>query len=220
MLMEFVVHELNRMTRSTLADLNKVNFTKLPPSLQSLNAQLKTLEKRLRILDPVSTPGRQRKEGTDISQVIQVLVDAHAMQFQRHNISVTVDSSGHFLANVVQGQMYQIFENLISNSVYWLTHHYSMLLESGAGVTDFSPLIEVIINAESREVVFRDNGPGIRVTDASKVFDPFFSKKPSGRGIGLYIVKNLCAENNIAVSHVEADSRGAHAGFIFEFKGD
>ncbi|WP_240458372.1 ATP-binding protein, partial [Pseudomonas aeruginosa] len=101
-----------------------------------------------------------------------------------HNISVTVDSSGHFLANVVQGQMYQIFENLISNSVYWLTHHYSMLLESGAGVTDFSPLIEVIINAESREVVFRDNGPGIRVTDASKVFDPFFSKKPSGRGIG------------------------------------
>ncbi|WP_205588445.1 hypothetical protein, partial [Pseudomonas aeruginosa] len=36
MLMEFVVHELNRMTRSTLADLNKVNFTKLPPSLQSL----------------------------------------------------------------------------------------------------------------------------------------------------------------------------------------
>ncbi|EOG5628869.1 TPA: ATP-binding protein [Pseudomonas aeruginosa] len=220
MLMEFVVHELNRMTRSTLADLNKVNFTKLPPSLQSLNAQLKTLEKRLRILDPVSTPGRQRKEGTDISQVIQVLVDAHAMQFQRHNISVTVDSSGHFLANVVQGQMYQIFENLISNSVYWLTHHYSMLLESGAGVTDFSPLIEVIINAENREVVFRDNGPGIRVTDASKVFDPFFSKKPSGRGIGLYIVKNLCAENNIAVSLVEADSRGAHAGFIFEFKGD
>jgi signal transduction histidine kinase len=218
MLMEFVVHELNRMTRSTLADLNKVNFNKLPPSLQSLNAQLKTLEKRLRILDPVSTPGRQRKESTDVVQVIQTLLEAHSSQFERHEINVSFEEPSHFFATVVQGQMYQIFENLISNSVYWLTHHSAMLLEANGEKNTYLPCIEILVDVNAREIIFRDNGPGIRKADGEKVFDPFFSKKPSGRGIGLYIVKNLCAENNISVSLIKADSRDAHAGFVFGFE--
>ena len=218
MLMEFVVHELNRMTRSTLSDLNKVNFNKLPPSLQSLNAQLKTLEKRLRILDPVSAPGRQRKESTDIVQVVQTLLEAHSSQFERHGISISFEEPSHFFANVVQGQMYQIFENLISNSVYWLTHHSAMLLEANGEKNDYLPCIEIVFDVDAREVVFRDNGPGIRKVDGEKVFDPFFSKKPSGRGIGLYIVKNLCTENNISVSLIKSDARDSHAGFVFGFE--
>ncbi|WP_168175618.1 ATP-binding protein [Pseudomonas sp. PA15(2017)] len=217
MLMEFVVHELNRMTRATLADLNKVNTKSLPPSLRSLNAQLKTLEKRLRILDPVSTPGRQRKERADMVEVIQTLLDAHESQFEQFSIEVIFDEIEAFFARVVQGQMYQVFENLISNSVYWLSHHHNMLREASDGATNFSPTIEIVVDSQSREIVFRDNGSGIRVEDGRKVFDPFFSKKPSGRGIGLYIVKNLCSENNIDISLIEAGGRGAHAGFVFRF---
>lgn len=219
MLMEFVVHELNRMTRTTLADLNKVNFSKLPPSLQSLNAQLKTLEKRLRILDPVSAPGRQRKEHTDISQVIKTLIDAHESQFELNNITVVFDDVKPFYSNVVQGQMYQVFENLISNSFYWLTHHQTMSREDQNN-TDFKPVIEIIVDSTEREIIFRDNGPGIRVEDGRKVFDPFFSKKPAGRGIGLYIVKNLCSENKIDISLIEPDSRKTHSGFVFKFESE
>lgn len=219
MLMEFVVHELNRMTRTTLADLNKVNFSKLPPSLQSLNAQLKTLEKRLRILDPVSAPGRQRKEHTDISQVIKTLIDAHESQFDLNSIAVVFDDVKPFYSNVVQGQMYQVFENLISNSFYWLTHHQTMSREDQNN-TDFKPVIEIIVDSTEREIIFRDNGPGIRVEDGKKVFDPFFSKKPAGRGIGLYIVKNLCSENKIDISLIEPDSRKTHSGFVFKFESE
>lgn len=219
MLMEFVVHELNRMTRTTLADLNKVNFSKLPPSLQSLNAQLKTLEKRLRILDPVSAPGRQRKENTDISQVIRTLIDAHESQFELNGIVVIFDDVEPFYSNVVQGQMYQVFENLISNSFYWLTHHQTMFREHQDHV-EFVPVIEVIVDSIEREIVFRDNGPGIRIEDGKKVFDPFFSKKPSGRGIGLYIVKNLCAENKIDIELIQSDSRRSHPGFVFKFESE
>ncbi|MGR4041365.1 ATP-binding protein [Pseudomonas sp. 910_21] len=217
MLMEFVVHELNRMTRATLADLNKVNVKSLPAPLRSLNAQLKTLEKRLRILDPVSTPGRQRKATTDMTQVIKNLIDAHESQFEQNSISVSFDDTEPFFAKVVEGQMYQIFENLISNSVYWLSHHNSMLHEASGGSTDFIPSIEIVVDGQAREIVFRDNGPGIRVEDGKKAFDPFFSKKPSGRGIGLYIVKNLCSDNKIDVSLIEASNRNSHAGFVFQF---
>lgn len=220
MLLEFVIHELNRVTHSTLTDLQSIKPNALPPSLRSLVQQLKTLDKRLRILDPVSTPGRQRKERTDLVEVLKTLLDAHEAQFERHKINIVQKSDATpatFETNVVVGQMYQIFENLISNSVYWLTHHRAVIIESGQDATDFTSTITILIDNKSRTITFSDNGPGIDVADGNKVFDPFFSKKPLGRGIGLYIVKNLCADNGIKVSLLDTNEADIHPGFCFQF---
>ncbi|EQM88111.1 hypothetical protein L681_00980 [Stenotrophomonas maltophilia MF89] len=217
MLLEFVVHELARVTQMSLSDLQSQKEVTLPPSLRSLTRQLQTLDKRLRILDPVATPGRQRKEDTDVADVIHTLIDAHEQQFDRHSISV--DSSGLppvFISTVIAGQMYQIFENLISNSVYWLTHHRSVLARQNVA-SNFRAEITIEGDYALRTVTYRDNGGGISAGDGPKVFDPFFSKKPSGRGIGLYIVKTLCAENGIDVELLPADS-GRINGFKFTFQ--
>ena len=217
MLLEFVIHELNRVTSATLQDLQSVNGRSLPPGLRSLTRQLQTLDKRLRILDPVSTPGRQRKEETDIVEVLQTLLDAHEQQFERHDIHATLvvrPSGGGLSSSVVVGQMYQIFENLISNSVYWLSHHRS--IERVANAPSFEAEIEIRVDAAGRTVSFRDNGPGIEWADRDKIFEPFFSKKPAGRGIGLYIVKNLCKENEIALKLLERSASGTAPGFLFE----
>lgn len=216
MLLEFVVHELNRVTHATLQDLKSAPESSLPPSLRSLSRQLQTLEKRLRILDPVSTPGRQRKELTDIGEVLQTLLDAHDQQFERHHIKYRVKTVGGAVkSNVVTGQMYQIFENLISNSVYWLTHHRAVRSKQKA-VSPFQACIEVAIDGKASTVTFSDNGPGIDSADREKLYDPFFSKKPSGRGIGLSIVKNLCAENSIGLDTLPVE-KGRIAGFVFRF---
>ncbi|MBZ2438395.1 sensor histidine kinase [Xanthomonas perforans] len=53
--------------------------------------------------------------------------------------------------------------------------------------------------------------------DKDKIFDPFFSKKPSGRGIGLFIVKNLCKENDISIDLLPVQN-GRIPGFVFNFK--
>lgn len=219
MLLEFVIHELNRVTHATLTDLNSVGASALPPGLRSLSRQLQTLDKRLRILDPVSTPGRQRKEETDIADVLTVLVDAHEQQFERHHITprIVVRPEGRaFFTKVVVGQMYQIFENLISNSVYWLSHHRSLLNATGNDAAEqFDARIEIEIDTAERTVTFRDNGPGIERADREKVFEPFFSKKPSGRGIGLYIVKSLCQENGIELKLLEPSETKTIPGFKF-----
>lgn len=217
MLLEFVVHELTRVTNATLLDLKSTQQSSLPPGLKSLSKQLQTLEKRLRILDPVSTPGRQRKEETDVGEVIQTLLDAHEQQFERHEITHDIIQEGGVLtANVVAGQMYQVFENLISNSVYWLTHHRSVQSKQ-RGKAAFEAQIEISINGKAGTVTFSDNGGGIDPADREKIFDPFFSKKPSGRGIGLFIVKNLCKENDIGIELLPA-RQGRVPGFIFNFK--
>lgn len=217
MLLEFVVHELTRVTNATLSDLKSTQQSALPPGLKSLSKQLQTLEKRLRILDPVSTPGRQRKEETDIGEVVRTLLDAHEQQFERHEITPDLTEKGGALAaKVVAGQMYQIFENLISNSVYWLTHHRSVQSKK-KNAPPFGATLEVVIDGKAGTVMFRDNGGGIDPADKDKIFDPFFSKKPSGRGIGLFIVKNLCKENDIGIDLLPVQN-GRIPGFVFNFK--
>lgn len=217
MLLEFVIHELNRVTGATLQDLQKVSDNALPPGLKSLARQLQTLDKRLRILDPVSAPGRQRKEETDVVEVLQTLLDAHEQQFERHAIDVRLKvrpRDKHLVSKVIVGQMYQIFENLIVNSVYWLTHHRAMRRLDGD--ESFEAVIQIEVDAGEQTISFRDNGPGIEWADREKIFEPFFSKKPSGRGIGLYIVKSLCKENEITLSLLDRTSEGTVPGFKFE----
>ena len=221
-LLEFIIHDLTRATTHTLNNLKDMDEAKLSPTYKALFQQLKTLERRLRVLDPVSTPGRQRKEVTDIPSIIGILVDAHEDQFERHKIRVVWKperEKARLEAKVVAGQMYQVFENLIANSVYWLAHQRAVQAETRRIALRFTPTITIEVDARERTVCFTDNGPGIDPADAKKVFEPFFSKKPDGRGIGLYIVRSLCAENNIETSLIEEDEREVHPGFLFTFPG-
>jgi signal transduction histidine kinase len=220
MLVEFIVHELARTAKYTLNDLDaQAKATKLSPSLRSLQQQLKTLEKRLRILDPVSTPGRQSKIDCDILEVLDTLISAHQAQFERHKILIDFahDPTEKLVAHVVPGQIFQIFENLISNSVYWLSTRDS-LQGGGAGATTKSR-ISINHDVTRRTIEFTDNGPGIEEADGEKVFDPFWSKKPAsvGRGLGLYISKRLCEDNKINIHLLWNDKQQIYYGFSFTF---
>jgi signal transduction histidine kinase len=48
-----------------------------------------------------------------------------------------------------------------------------------------------------------DDGPGIPTEQLAKVFDPFFSTRDEGTGLGLTIVHRIVDEND---GHIEAES--------------
>ena len=221
LLMEFLVHEINRATQVALDDLKQVKGSAMTPALTSLLRQLKTLEKRLRLLDPVATPGRQRRSDVLVVGAIRTLVDAHEAQFERHAIATQLQvkpAKGDFQSFVVEGHIYQIFENLIANSVYWLGNRRAYM-KARQGKDKFEPRIDIAIDVSARTVEFTDNGPGIDPADARKVFDVFFSKKPdnAGRGLGLTIVKRLCEDNEIKIELLETEEGDHIPGFRFTF---
>jgi two-component system sensor histidine kinase FlrB len=58
-----------------------------------------------------------------------------------------------------------------------------------------APDVIVTLTARVRgdrvEFTVRDNGPGIAPSLQSKVFEPFFSTRPAGTGLGLAVVKTV-----------------------------
>lgn len=212
LMVELLAHELARSTDTALDMLQDKKTSGDPIKLEALEALLKTLNKRVRVIDELSIPGRQRKAIYDIPDLIRLIVEFYSAKFARHGIEfkMTVSSGRSFSKRVEKGQILQIFDNLISNSSYWLARR----LDRSSG-----PKIIVNADSESGVISFYDNGPGIPEAIGEKVFSPFYTTKPKGgRGLGLYIARRLSSENDIELSLAPA-SGSVHSGFIMKFTG-
>ncbi len=197
LMVELILHELGRSSGSTLSTLEGVDKTqlagKLPAVFQTLESQLRTLQKRIETLDPLSTARRQTKESFTVEQLIQEIVDAREAQAGRHQVVVTIDSASKqpWRIKAVRGMLIQILENLLSNSFYWLKQQ--AVIEP-----EFKPRIHIEIDKSASLIEISDNGPGIEASEAEEIFKPFVTAKPpgEGNGLGLYIARELAEYHN------------------------
>ena len=69
--------------------------------------------------------------------------------------------------------------------------------------------------ASTVEIVVSDSGPGIPVEDRARIFDAFYTGKPSassvkGTGIGLSVVMEFVTVHGGSVEIVDGEFSGAH----------
>ena len=218
LLVEVVAHELARSTENALTALNVLRGQDVPERirglLESLRAEMNAVGKRLRVLDPLSISGRQRREVFDVGKLVEDILSGHEMQFKRHSVRLEVTRPDRTVRiRAVKGMIVQIIENLLSNSLYWLDlrrQHESR----------FVPCVTVRIQVDPLTIIYEDNGRGIAVENREKIFRAFFSlkEKSKRRGLGLFIARE-CAEYHSGTlrldTHVNQDTGRLHC-FILE----
>ena len=74
-------------------------------------------------------------------------------------------------------------ENLLTNSAFWVQQS----LKYG----EDQRRIVVEIDTSASVVMVTDNGPGIDAAYAEAVFKPYYSTRKRGKGLGLYIAREL-----------------------------
>ena len=199
LMVEVVAHELTRSAEDALDVLNSLKRKTVPEEirrrLESLRASMTSISKRLRILDPLSVTGRQRKESFNLDSLLSDILEAHEAQFERHQVKLDVllpDRLVHVSA--VKGMVVQVLENLISNSVYWLDVEKQRKMS-------FKPELTISVEDNPPRIRFSDNGPGISKEYKDRVFDLFFSLKDKSRrrGLGLYIAREAAEHNGGAL---------------------
>ena len=100
-----------------------------------------------------------------------------------------------------ENQLIRVFNNLIQNSLQAMNN--KGLIE-----------INFITTRANLVVHFMDNGPGIPLAIHQKIFEPKFTTKSKGKGLGLALVWQIISNHNAKIS-ISNNSQGAH--FIISF---
>jgi signal transduction histidine kinase len=109
----------------------------------------------------------------------------HGARAQDQNFNITIDRAyGENIPPIalVPQDMTRVFLNLFGNAFYATNKRQREMNDA-----DFRPTVAVITRdlGDAVEVRVRDNGGGIPAEIRDKLFQPFFTTKPTGEGTGL-----------------------------------
>ena len=122
-------------------------------------------------------------------------------------ISITTPTDTATNVAVDPGELDAVLLNLLSNSVYWLSHQKD---------SDRKIRIQIrkIANGKRACVEVHDSGPGVTDEDAEKIFWPGVTNRPGGIGMGLTVASELVAEYE---GKLALDRKGKLGGSTFVF---
>jgi two-component system C4-dicarboxylate transport sensor histidine kinase DctB len=121
-------------------------------------------------------------EPFDLRESIRKIVDFIAAHMVVHNVELTFDAEESLIVLGHANEYSHVLLNILNNAK-------DALLERGVE----SPRIHVRLfrEGEKKVVTISDNAGGIPEALRDRVFEPYFTTKKNGTGIGLYISKNI-----------------------------
>ncbi len=129
----------------------------------------------------------------DISKLIEDIRQFHENELVKNGVyfKVKIKTDPYVVAD--QSQMHNVFSNLILNAVDALKQiKGERKIEV---VIRDSNLNCPVCGSPFRAIDIIDSGKGIKRENLPKLFYPFFTTKPEGTGLGLFLVQKLIKEN-------------------------
>jgi signal transduction histidine kinase len=129
-------------------------------------------------------------QGRDISKYLR---DLFGERLERHGIKIQVTQSFHNWKLIgYPSTFYPVFVNLIDNAIFWLK--------------DRSGERRIKLDEDNGALLISDTGPGILPLDREVIFELGFTRKPGGRGLGLYISRDVLKKAEYSLSLDEHQS--------------
>ena len=184
-----LAHEVRNPLTAIRIDLQRVEES-LPPDSPLREAQTRALQEIGRLdatvsetLD-VARTGRWREEGVDLNDPIRAAADAARHSFIARG--ATLDTSAlNGDGPGVRGDakaLEQLFLNLLLNAAESLD-------------ANGRAWIELVTEPDAVEVSVHDDGRGIEDDLISRVFDPLYTTRADGTGLGLTVVRRIVEEH-------------------------
>lgn len=163
-----------------------------------------------------SRNGTGEREAVDINAVVAESVNLayHGMRAKQSEFNLDFDNDYDDSVGTIQAMpqaLSRVFLNIASNACYAI---YQKQVAEGKA---FKPLLKVRTRRQNGqiEVHIRDNGPGISPEMQEKIFEQFFTTKPTGEGtgLGLSLSYNIVVEQLGGTLTVESEE-GIYTDFI------
>lgn len=177
-------HEFNSTVssiRRSLKDLKAWSDVdiKLETTYKNLKINFEHLDGYLNLFTPLNRRLNRIREDIPLLDIKSFTLDLFKSRFERHNIQLK--HTNGFAQGSMYGfrsTFYPVFVNIIDNAIYWLKQ------------SDNNEKI-IRLHADESGVYISNNGPCVQPQDKERIFELRFSRKPSGRGLGLSVSREV-----------------------------
>ena len=168
--------------------------------MEYIQDEVKRLNRLVEDFLSFARPNPAHKSFVDINQVINKIVNLIPLpEFKEKDITLSVKLAQEIPeVNVDEHQIYQALVNIFNNAIQAISKRG-----------------EITIKTEREQngilITFMDTGVGISDEEKERVFEPFFTKKQRGTGLGLAVVKKIIDNHKGKI--IIADRKGG--GTVF-----
>ncbi len=149
---------------------------------RKITAQADVLHTTFKRVEPFGGRRSGRPKKFYLEEILRETFSLYEPEIIRLGVRTTLPGTDT-LVRVDEAELREIFVNLLTNSLYWL-----------ATTPKEKRSIAVTVaksNTDELEIVFSDTGPGVPAEYRDSIFEPYFSLKPEGVGLGLSIVGEI-----------------------------
>jgi two-component system, sporulation sensor kinase E len=141
-------------------------------------------------------PSQPQLEPTDVNALVKESMRFLEPEIKDRGISLTLElRSALPPLQLDPDQIKQAFYNVVKNA--------SQATDQGGSITVRSDLTD-----EHVSVIFTDTGEGISASEMSDVFQPYFTTKKSGTGLGLLIIRRIIREHGGDIKISSEEGKG------------
>jgi hypothetical protein len=173
---------LEKGLNSVLGGSFKAEAAESISKLKSHLSQIVALRSRL---DPKTAGQRGKSTTFDVADEIYANLQLFESLLGKQRVTPVVHKPKlPVVVKMLRTALGQVIANLLDNSIYWLTRHHG---DGKGGQID----IHLRSTSAGFEIRYCDDGPGVNDEIRDRIFDPYFSTKPNGMGLGLFIARQI-----------------------------
>jgi len=205
-----VAHELNQpltaianyaQACTRLLARRDADPAELQQALAEITAQAARAADIIRRLRTLARGQHSLRTPASLNALVTEIIDLVESEARLHGVQLSLDLADDLPPVLVDaGQVQHVVLNFVRNSLEALAAH------PGTGRVQ----IRTSLTAGGVvELVVTDNGPGLAAEAMARLFDPFFSTKESGTGMGLAISNTIARLHGGSVGHRPNQPTGA-----------
>ena len=168
------------------------NKEKIRGFSKSLIEQIDTMSSIATAFSDFANMPEQKRELLNVVEIVQIALDI----FDKDYVEYTIEND-EVLTLFDRTQLIRVVTNLLNNAIQAIPE-------------DRDPMILVSIHSNKKNVVIniQDNGNGISEENKTKVFEPSFTTKSSGMGLGLSMIQSIMNAYNGSITFKTKENQG------------
>ncbi len=162
-----------------------------------VNEEIEHLNKLVMNFLTAVRPVKATLELKDPDKILSDLVVFLKPEFNKSGIKMNFDPSGKSQRIMLDEKLFrEVFINLSQNSIAAIKAKYPECKENSCINENVEPMFSIQSSLEDNKIVIKisDNGCGMSEETLSKIFEPYYTTKANGTGLGMTMVYKIVKE--------------------------